>query len=216
MTDQPDVYEWNGDYWCEADIVYRLTDSEPYSAWVDAGHPPGTDDTETELNSIARRFRVNRNSASSLRRHNFPVLLPEPPADPHAVCAACLRFFTVPQESAGRPAQMTPEQKAGRPQAPHPERNDMTTNVDTAITRHAKALLEPEGPHEASIANLFTELSRLADRWKDDSVMITAVEHLGSCIIGLLNGEVGRIDQGAMDKQVRDVVRRAGGDEQEL
>jgi len=212
----PAVYEWNGDYWCEDDIVFRLTDYEPYSAWVDAGHPPGTDDTETELNSIARRFRVNRNSASSVRRHNFPVLLAEPPTDPNAFCAACFKFFTVPEESAGRPAVMTPEQKAGTPLPPHPERNDMSSNIDTAITRHAKALLEPEGPHETTLANLFVELARLADRWKGDSVMITAVEHLGSAIIRLLDGPVGRMDQGAMDKQVRDIVRRAGGDEQEL
>jgi hypothetical protein len=39
------------------------------------------------------------------------------------------------------------------------------------------------------------------------------VEDLASCIIRLLDGPTGRIDQGAMDKQVRDEVRRAGGDD---
>jgi hypothetical protein len=42
--------------------------------------------------------------------------------------------------------------------------------------------------------------------------MVAAVEQLGSCIITLLNGDVGRIDQASMDKQVRDIVTTAGGD----
>ena len=216
MTNPPAVYLWNEAYWCEGDIVFALCDTEPYSAWVDAGHPPGTDDTEDELNALARRFRVNRNSESSLRRHNFPVRLAEPPSDPHAVCRQCLRFFTVPEESAGAPAVMTPQDKAGAPLPPHPERIDMTTTVETSITRHAKALLDPESREERTFSILFTQLSELADRHRNDSVLITAVEHLGSAIIRLLDGPTGRIDQGAMDKQVRDVVRRAGGDEQEL
>jgi hypothetical protein len=216
MTKTPAVYLWNEDYWCEGDIVHALCDTEPYVAWVDAGHPPGTDDADVELDTLARRFRVNRNSASSVRRHNFPVKLDGPPDDPHAVCAACLRFFTVPEESAGQPAVMTPNQKAGAPLPPHPERLAMTTNVETSITRHAKALLEPETPEERTFATLYTELTHLADRHHNDTVMLPAVEHLAACILQLLNGPVGRIDQGSMDKQVRDEVRRAGGDEQDL
>lgn len=216
MTNHPAVYLWNEDYWCEGDIVFALCDTDPYSQWVDAGHPPGTDDTEDELNALARRFRVNRNSESSIRRHNFPVKLAEPPSDPHAVCKGCLRFFTVPEESAGRPAVMTPQQKAGAPLPPHPERIDTLMTTETSITRHAKALLEPETPEEVTFSQLFTQLGKLADRHKNDAVLLPAIESLGTCLITLLNGPVGRIDQGAMDKQVRDVVRRAGGDEQEL
>ena len=77
--------------------------------------------------------------------------------------------------------------------------------------RHANALLYPVIPEERSLSILFTELGRLSDRHKNDSVMVPAIESLGSAIITLLNGEVGRIDQGSLDKQVRDTVVRAGG-----
>ena len=82
----------------------------------------------------------------------------------------------------------------------------------TTKTRHAAALLLPQTPEERTISNLFHELTVLADRYKDDSVMIQAAEHVGSAIISLLNGDVGRLDQSSMDKQVRDTINRAGGD----
>lgn len=83
-------------------------------------------------------------------------------------------------------------------------------------TRHAAALLLPNTPEERTISNLFHEMTVLADRYKDDYVMVTAVEQVGSAIITLLNGNVGRIDQSSMDKQVRDTVTRAGGNSDEL
>jgi len=79
-------------------------------------------------------------------------------------------------------------------------------------TRHAAALLLPQTPEERTISNLFHELTVLSDRYKNDSVMIQAAEHVGSAIIALLNGDVGRLDQASMDKQVRDTINRAGGD----
>ncbi len=79
-------------------------------------------------------------------------------------------------------------------------------------TRHAAALLLPSTPEEVTISNLFHELTVLADRYRDDTVMIGAAESVGSAIICLLNGDVGRIDQSSMDKQVRDTIQRAGGD----
>jgi hypothetical protein len=84
--------------------------------------------------------------------------------------------------------------------------------MNDSKTRHAAALLLPNTPEERTISNLFHELTILADRYHDDSVMLPAVEHVGSAIITLLNGAVHRIDQGSMDKQVRDTVQRAGGD----
>jgi hypothetical protein len=83
-------------------------------------------------------------------------------------------------------------------------------------TRHAAALLLPNTPEERTISNLFSELTVVADRYSGDSVMIGAAEKIGSAIISLLNGEVGRIDQSSMDKQVRDTIERAGGDSNEL
>lgn len=84
--------------------------------------------------------------------------------------------------------------------------------MNTSKTRHAAALLLPNTPEERTISNLFHELTVIADRHANDSVMLTAVEQLGSAIITLLNGAVHRIDQASMDKQVRDTVTRAGGD----
>lgn len=77
-------------------------------------------------------------------------------------------------------------------------------------------MLHPEGENETTIVNLFGELTRLADRYDGDRVMVKAVEHVGSAIITLLNDDVGRLDLGAVDKQVRDVVDRAGGDSSDL
>lgn len=88
--------------------------------------------------------------------------------------------------------------------------------MNSVKTRHAAALLLPATPEERTISNLFHELTVLADRYKGDSVMIGAAENVGSAIINLLNGEVGRIDQSSMDKQVRDTIERAGGDSNEL
>ena len=74
------------------------------------------------------------------------------------------------------------------------------------------ALLAPVTPEEQTLSNLFTELTVIADRYKDDAVMVPAVEQLGTAIITLLNGDTGRIDQSYLDKQVADTVLRAGGD----
>lgn len=74
------------------------------------------------------------------------------------------------------------------------------------------ALLAPVTPEEQTLANLFTELTVIADRYHDDTVMVGAVEQLGSAIITLTNGEVGRIDPSYLNKQVHDTIMRAGGD----
>mgnify|MGYP006199427307 CR=1 FL=1 len=82
--------------------------------------------------------------------------------------------------------------------------------------RHAAAMLEPEGPHERTLVNLYKELTVVADRYKDDQFMNDAITSIGHSIIVLLNGELGRIDQAAMDKMVRDVVERSGNDSSNL
>lgn len=84
-------------------------------------------------------------------------------------------------------------------------------NAD-AKTRTNMALMVPETPEEKSIADLMATMTTLAERHKDDSVLVSAVEHVGSAIIVLLNGEVGRLDQGIVDAKVRAVVEYAGGD----
>lgn len=82
----------------------------------------------------------------------------------------------------------------------------------TFKARHAAALLMPETPEERTIATLFIELSRLADRYKDDTVMIVVVEQLAEALVRLAgDGESGRIDPSLLQAKVRDVVERAGG-----
>lgn len=80
------------------------------------------------------------------------------------------------------------------------------------MSRHTDALMEPATDQEKSISNLLGELSRLADRYKNDAVMLPAVEHVGHAVLVLLNGGVDRLDQGTVDRKVHDIVTRAGGD----
>ena len=86
-------------------------------------------------------------------------------------------------------------------------------NAPSALMRHADAMLHPQGEQEETIASLVTHLARLGDRFTDDSTGLEVVEKLGSAIIALLqHGDAGRFDKSSVDKQVRDIVNRAGGD----
>lgn len=192
------AYEWHGDLFCDGDIVFKLTDHEPWSRWVDAGNEPGTDDCEDQLNDIARHFRVNRSNPGSVRRKQFPVRLTEPP-EPGAFCAACKRFFVDP----------LPDLPTAVRTADTPEGEAM---FQSAMTRHAEAMLEPKTDRDKSVVVLYTELTRLSDRHHQDPTVIPAIEHLGAAIIGLMDVGLDHLDQSSVDKMVRDVVKRAGGD----
>jgi len=192
------VYEWHGDLFCEGDIVFKLTDHEPWSRWVDAGNEPGTDSAEEQLNDIARHFRVNRSNPQSVRRKQFPTLLTTDPP-PLSFCAACKRFFIDP----------LPEEPTAVRTADSEEGEAM---FQSAMTVHANAMLAPESSQERRITTLYTELVKLADEHPGDPHVVDAVEHLGSAIISLVNLGVDRLDQSSVDKMVRDAVRRAGGD----
>lgn len=89
-------------------------------------------------------------------------------------------------------------------------------NQDNYAYRTAAALENPETPQERTLSTLIGTLNELATRYTDDSVMVHAVENLGSAIIVLLNDDTGRIDQAMADSMVRDAVGRAGGDPDEL
>lgn len=84
------------------------------------------------------------------------------------------------------------------------------------VERHIEGLMAPAGPEERSISTLLSELGRLADRLQGDAVMMPAVEHLGSAIIVLLDGGAGRLDQSSVDRKVREIVAKAGGNSDEL
>ena len=89
----------------------------------------------------------------------------------------------------------------------------MNAPPPTGLMVHADAMLHPQGEDEQAISSLVTQLARLGDRFKDDATGLDVVEKLGAAIISLLqNGDAGRLDKGCLDKQVRDIVGRAGGD----
>lgn len=192
------VYEWHGDLFCEGDIVFKLTDNEPWSRWVEAGNEPGTDTAEEQLNEIAMYFRVDRSKPQSVRRKQFPKLLTEDP-EPLSFCAACKRFFIDP----------LPDAPTAVRTAPSPEGEAM---FQSAMTVHLEAMLAPQSETEQTIVTLYTELAQLSDRHPGDPVALPAIEHLGSAIIGLLDLGCDRLDQSSIDKMVRDAVQRAGGD----
>lgn len=192
------AYEWHGDLFCDGDIVFKLTDHEPWSRWVEAGNEPGVDDVETQLNEIARAFNVNRDRPSSVRRKQFPVLLTEAP-QPGAFCAACKRFFVDP----------LPDLPTAVRTADSPESEAM---FQSALDQHATAMLSPESQQEQRITVLYTELVKLGDAHPNDPNVVEAVEHIGAAIITLLDLGCDRLDQSSVDKMVRDAVRRAGGD----
>lgn len=93
----------------------------------------------------------------------------------------------------------------------------MNTRQPSFKERHTLAMLEPQGEHETTLATLFIQLTVLSDRYHHDTVMLPKVQALASCITGLAgDGETGRIDGPMLQKQVRDTIRRAGGDPNEL
>lgn len=84
--------------------------------------------------------------------------------------------------------------------------------TETHMSRHVEALMAPQTEEERTIGSLLTELARLADRYKGDTVMVPAVVHLGQSILVLLNGELGRLDQITVDRKVHEIVTSAGGE----
>lgn len=93
----------------------------------------------------------------------------------------------------------------------------MTMATKSYKERHAEAMLSPEGVDETLLVEGFTFLTKLADRYKDDGVMLAVVEQTGSALIRLAgDGNNGRLDGGTYCKQVTDTVERAGGDTSEL
>lgn len=199
------IYRWRDNLYCEGDIVSTLTDHEPWSTWIEAGYEPGTDDVETQLTQIARMVRVNRNNAGSVRRGDFPERLDEMPSDPAEFCRACLHWFALPDSDMPTP---TTDATDGRTSVSE-EGNEMQ---GSHLMQHASAMLDPEPPVETSIATLITELTRIADRFASHPVMLDAVEKLGASIVSLAEGGTGRFDKDAVIKQVKDIVKRAGGD----
>lgn len=85
--------------------------------------------------------------------------------------------------------------------------------------RHANAMLNPVMAGEKTVVALYTELARIADRHSGDNEIIPVVEQLGAAIVRLTSmasHDLGNLDPGLINKQVHDVVERAGGNTDEL
>lgn len=85
------AYRWNGDLFCEEDIVATLTEHEPWSAWRDAGNEPTEDDAEYELDDIAEMFRIDRRNNLQVAERGFPARLSDLPK---SFCSFCLHWFS--------------------------------------------------------------------------------------------------------------------------
>jgi hypothetical protein len=85
------AYRWSSDLFCEEDIVAKLTEYEPWSAWRDAGNDPAADDSEYELDDIADMFRIDRSDPVQVAERGFPERLPDLPTD---FCSFCLNWFS--------------------------------------------------------------------------------------------------------------------------
>jgi hypothetical protein len=94
----------------------------------------------------------------------------------------------------------------------------MATNHDSYLQRHSMAMLNPATRAEQDLADGFTQLARMADRYGTTPEGRQAVGLQAKALLLILQliDNPGRIGKNALDKQVRDVVRRTGGDADNL
>jgi hypothetical protein len=83
------AYRWNGNVYCEDDIVAELTHHFPWLAWVEVGNQPAMDDAEAELNDIAHLFHIDRTAPRQVAAVGFPEYVGEHPG----FCSWCKRWF---------------------------------------------------------------------------------------------------------------------------
>ena len=86
-------------------------------------------------------------------------------------------------------------------------------------TQHQKAITAPRGP-EVGVVSLLRGWLQYADTHKarydsgigEDYVLGEDWRKMGFCLIGLLNGELGRLDGGSLDSLIRDTLKAEGFD----
>lgn len=191
-TTSTGCYKHKGIYYCGECIVDVTSYSPPWpkvqktNLWVEP---------EDHLNHLARRMRVNRDDAESVRRAGFPTIHPEPLLLP-TFCGECLDWFTE------------------HPITPTAEECDM--NNDPNMTRHQNALLKPESDDEKLLADAYSLVGRIADAHPNDDIGNRALQHAATSALTLLEFPTGRIDQSFYDQGIRAMVTEAGGNAQEV
>jgi hypothetical protein len=81
-------------------------------------------------------------------------------------------------------------------------------------SRHAQAIDQPKAGHERALVTLLKAWAEYADAHRrrfestvgDDGVLGSEWKQIGEAIIGLLNGEAGRLDCGTIDGLVREIA----------
>ena len=89
--------------------------------------------------------------------------------------------------------------------------------------RHYRAWYGPASSHEGAIRNLLLGLADYADAHQEayrspigeDGVLGECWLEVARGLIGLLNGESGRLDCGTIDATIRDIAAEHGFDEKE-
>jgi hypothetical protein len=88
--------------------------------------------------------------------------------------------------------------------------------------RHDRAFNEPKG-QEKGIVYLMVGWATYADEYYeafgsaigDDYVLGKAWEEIGSALLEMLNGDLGRLDGGTLDGKIRDILEHEGSDPDE-
>lgn len=82
------AYRWQGNAFCENDIVPLLTEIEPWKEWLDDGNTP-TGDAEEDLDSIADQFGIDRRNFEQVDRRRLPYRID----GKGTFCGKCLHWF---------------------------------------------------------------------------------------------------------------------------
>lgn len=81
-------YRWQGNLYCDTEIVSLLTEIEPWKEWIDAGNTP-SDDPEADLNSLAKFFGIDRTDPDHVDQRRFP----QKARHAKGFCTYCLHWF---------------------------------------------------------------------------------------------------------------------------
>lgn len=86
------------------------------------------------------------------------------------------------------------------------------------MTRHARAMLDPQSDDEKLVVQAFQLLTRIADAHPNDYIAVAAMEGTGVAVLKLLEylTSSSGIDQGILAQSVSDVVEGAGGNPDNL
>lgn len=110
------------------------------------------------------------------------------------------------------------EEPAPEPVEIEPPPVDMA-KIDRAVrARHDEAMRNPQPGFEHAVVTLYRGLAeyadanqkRYGDKIGDDGVLGEYWHWLGEALIGLLNGETGRLDCGTLERQIRDLIETGG------